>query len=90
MGHEVEKIAMQSSHSIAAKLDSPSDWKIHRERIIASDVIIDFTQPNAALQNIYQAFKLDKPMVIGTTGWDDKKEDVRRFCLANNQELFVA
>ena len=37
-----------------------------------SDVIIDFTTPESTLQNIKFASDLRKPIVIGTTGLNDK------------------
>jgi 4-hydroxy-tetrahydrodipicolinate reductase len=37
----------------------------------SSDVLIDFTTPDATLQNIRSAAKSDLPMVIGTTGFSE-------------------
>ncbi len=90
MGKEIEKIALQNNHSITAILDKLEDWEIYRENIVESDVIIDFSQPDVVLSNIYQAFKLNIPIVVGTTGWDNKKEEIRQLCLANDQALFAA
>jgi 4-hydroxy-tetrahydrodipicolinate reductase len=71
MGKEIEKIAVQNNHSITAILDKLEDWEIYLENIVESDVIIDFSQPDVVLSNIHQAFKINIPIVVGTTGWDN-------------------
>jgi len=90
MGKEIEQIALQNNHTISAVLDKHEDWKIHQKIISGSDVIIDFSQPDVVVSNIKQAFKLNIPVVVGTTGWDNQKEEIHQLCLANNQALFVA
>ena len=90
MGRETERIALQKNHLITAVLDKAEDWKIYHDRIIESDVIIDFSMPGVVLTNIRQAFELNIPIVVGTTGWDDKKEEIRRQCLENDHTLFTA
>jgi 4-hydroxy-tetrahydrodipicolinate reductase len=90
MGREIEKTALQNNHSIAVILDNPADWNSNLHNISGSDVIIDFTQPDAIQNNILQAFKLNIPMVVGTTGWNHLKAEIRRICQANNHALFVA
>ena len=90
MGKETEKIALQNNHTISAILDKLEDWETYHENIAASDVIIDFSQPDVIISNIKQAFKFNIPIVVGTTGWDSKKEEIHQLCLANNQTLFAA
>jgi 4-hydroxy-tetrahydrodipicolinate reductase len=47
-----------------------------------SDVMIDFTSPKASLANLDAAVKADKPLVIGTTGFEpDQKERVAKEAL---------
>ena len=41
------------------------------------DVIIDFTTPEAAVQNMRACLATGAKMVIGTTGWYDKLPDMR-------------
>ncbi len=43
-----------------------------------SDVVIDFTTPQSTLQNVIMASEQNTPMVIGTTGLDDKVMDAIR------------
>src|SRR5580698_7372695 len=41
------------------------------------DVVIDFTTPEAAIQNMRACLATGAKMVIGTTGWYDKLSDMR-------------
>src|SRR5260370_39637130 len=41
------------------------------------DVVIDFTTPQAAIQNMRACLATGAKMVIGTTGWYDKLHDMR-------------
>jgi 4-hydroxy-tetrahydrodipicolinate reductase len=41
------------------------------------DVVIDFTTPEAAIQNMRACLATGAKMVIGTTGWYDKLNDMR-------------
>jgi 4-hydroxy-tetrahydrodipicolinate reductase len=38
------------------------------------EVVIDFTQPDTAVKNVETFAKMGKNIVLGTTGWYDKKE----------------
>lgn len=65
MGHEVENLIKESGrHSVVSLEDA--------------DVAIDFTAPEAVLENVKQAASLKKNLVIGTTGWYDNLEKVKK------------
>jgi 4-hydroxy-tetrahydrodipicolinate reductase len=42
------------------------------------DVVIDFTTPQAVLQNIFACIAAGRPMVVGTTGWYGQLQRVRQ------------
>ncbi|QQS28428.1 MAG: 4-hydroxy-tetrahydrodipicolinate reductase [Sphingobacteriales bacterium] len=44
------------------------------------DVAIDFSVPSAATENILSCFEAGIPVIIGTTGWLDKLEAVKKQC----------
>jgi 4-hydroxy-tetrahydrodipicolinate reductase len=46
-------------------------------RTLAGAVLIDFSIPDAVVDNVWTAAELGLDMVIGTTGWQDKRGDVR-------------
>jgi 4-hydroxy-tetrahydrodipicolinate reductase len=54
------------------------------------DVAIEFSQPDAAYENIMYCLNHNIPVVSGTTGWLDRKAEVNELCLKNNGTLFYA
>jgi 4-hydroxy-tetrahydrodipicolinate reductase len=74
MGKMVEKAALARGHRIV----SVNDPGVSPDALPAppqpekADVLIEFSGPEAALDNIRAAAALGKPIVSGTTGWYDK------------------
>jgi 4-hydroxy-tetrahydrodipicolinate reductase len=69
MGQMIEKAALEKGHSISARI-SASSWDV--EAAQTADIWIEFSNPHSAVENIIKAAKLNKPIVIGTTGWYDQ------------------
>src|SRR3990172_7277423 len=68
MGKEIEKICPARGHKVTQKFDI--DSKLTTATSVDDiDVFIDFTQPDAVIENVRTVAELKKPMVIGTTGW---------------------
>jgi 4-hydroxy-tetrahydrodipicolinate reductase len=55
-----------------------------------ADVAIEFTRPDAAIGNIYQCFEAGVPVVVGTTAWLHRLDEVKQQCAAMNGSLFYA
>jgi 4-hydroxy-tetrahydrodipicolinate reductase len=80
MGTEVERLAARKGHEIVVKLDADSNRGgsgLTRESVGGCDVIIDFTWPEAVLDNVRRIAGLGVPMVEGTTGWYEKIDAVK-------------
>lgn len=90
MGREIEKTALERKHKIAAIIDTEEDWSKYQKEIAKSDVVIDFSQPDVAVQNILRCFKAEIPIVSGTTGWDNQKEEIRKLCIEQGKTIFTA
>jgi len=90
MGREIEKAALARGHQILAKLDTPDDWQVQKSLISRADMVIDFSTPDSALNNIRRCFDLNLPVVVGTTGWNENAGLVRKWCLEEHQSIFVA
>ena len=88
MGKEVEQTALERSHEIILRIDSRAE--IDTEDLSKSEVAIDFSTPSSASYNILKCFDVNVPIVVGTTGWSDKLEDIKQACLEKNQALFYA
>src|SRR5262249_47285380 len=79
MGVLVEEIARARKHFIRS-LDI--DENLHaaaltKEKLHDIDVVIDFTTPDAAMENITGCVRSGKNIVVGTTGWYGEIPKVR-------------
>jgi 4-hydroxy-tetrahydrodipicolinate reductase len=88
MGKEVEKQASERGHEIVERFDTPKEW--NTEALKKADVVIDFSLPDSAIENIYKCFDAGIPIVTGTTGWYDKLGEVSEKCKSSDQTLFYA
>lgn len=76
MGKAIEKYAKQRAHEIVYRHDKN---EVEGDLSLA-DVAINFSVPNAALENIKLALKNQIPVVCGTTGWLEHYEEIVSFC----------
>ncbi len=90
MGKEVEKAAIARGHRVLARLDTPDDWQIQANTLGEGDVVIEFSTPRSALENIRRSFDLHLPVVIGTTGWNQSAGQVKKWCSDEGQAIFAA
>ena len=86
MGKMIEKLAKSRNHTIGAIIDEPN-WG--SKKIAGLDVVIDFTNPQSAVQNIENCFEENLPIVVGTTGWYDKLDQVKQW-VVNYDSAFLA
>ena len=90
MGHEVERVALTQGHEIAVTIDNEQEWNERIELLKKADVAIEFSQPDQAFANINRCFDLHLPIVVGTTAWYDRLDEVKQRCLQEKQSLFYA
>ena len=88
MGHMIEQSALSLGHSVVTTIDvfaedakvkiAAGDTKAMVDAIVASGAegIIEFTHPASVIDNIKALLPTKLPLVVGTTGWNDKKEEV--------------
>jgi 4-hydroxy-tetrahydrodipicolinate reductase len=86
MGKVIEQILLERGHSIVFKASSDFNEK----ELLDADVAIEFSVPNAVVDNINKCFSVNLPIVVGTTGWYNHFDEIKKFCLKNNQALFYA
>lgn len=77
MGKLVEQLAPEFGFEVAVRLTG-ADREITAERFSGIAVAIDFSTPAAVAENAERLAALRVPLVIGTTGWQDDLERVRR------------
>ncbi len=87
MGKAIEAIALQRNHSIAGKVDT-------REELLkfqgSADVAIEFSQPDAVVDNLRYCFDRKIPVVCGTTGWLEKRAAIEKECTEKGSAFFYA
>lgn len=88
MGKEIEKIALGRGHEIVLKIDVSNQDDLTVENLKKCDVAIEFTIPASAISNYHTCFEAGIPVVSGTTGWLDKKEEVYKKCTDTNGTFF--
>jgi 4-hydroxy-tetrahydrodipicolinate reductase len=90
MGKEIEKIAVSRGHKINLVIDINNPQDLTFENLRKCDVAIEFTIPHSAVNNYNICFEAGIPVVSGTTGWLDKKEEVLRKCTEMNGTFLYA
>lgn len=90
MGKEIEQIALSRGHQIVLKVDVTNATTYTLEELKNADAAIEFSIPESAVKNIYKCFDAGIPVVVGTTGWLDKLNEVKQKCNSLNQTLFYA
>jgi len=87
MGQIIERFALERGHEIVLKIsiDNLSDFTT--ANLAVADVAIDFSAPDAAVDNIYKCFEAGVPVVVGTTGWYGKLQEIKNDCLSSNNTL---
>ena len=80
MGKAIEQIALERGHEIVCKIDID----LAEGKLRGADAAINFSIPNAAVDNITSALHQAVPVVCGTTGWLDAFPQVTQTAMENN------
>ena len=80
MGKIIDEIATQRNHEIVARLnESPTSGNLNN-----ADVVIEFSNPEVAFNNIKTCLENKIPVICGTTGWLDQKPEIEKIAAENN------
>lgn len=90
MGKAIEEIAEERGHTIAHKININNTQALKFIDSEDIDVAIEFSQPDAAFDNIKYCITHGIPVVSGTTGWLDKKPEIDALCMDKNGSVFYA
>jgi len=81
MGHEVEAILQARGHQVTARIDpkpgAGDATSLSSELIRSSQAVIEFSLPEAVVGNVRTYAAAGLPAVVGTTGWDAQKAEVK-------------
>jgi 4-hydroxy-tetrahydrodipicolinate reductase len=86
MGKAIEQISIDRGHTVVAKVDPDNTVGSLSE----ADVAINFSVPNAAVENIKAALNLKVPVVCGTTGWLEHQKQIEAYCLDKDSAFLYA
>ena len=90
MGKTIEQIALNRGHEIVLKIDINNQHELTIENLQKADAVIEFTIPSSAISNYNTCFKAGVPVVSGTTGWLDRKDEVVAEINKQNGTFFYA
>jgi 4-hydroxy-tetrahydrodipicolinate reductase len=88
MGRAIEEIAIERGHEILFK--SNSVFPLNDRDIDSVDVVIEFTKPDLAVKHIEMVLNSKKPIVVGTTGWNEEINKVESLVSKNQGSLLYA
>lgn len=80
MGKIIDEISLSRGHEVVARLKETPN----RESLKDADVVIEFSNPEAAFENIKVCLENKIPVICGTTGWLDKKPEIERIAVEQN------
>lgn len=95
MGKTIEQIALERGHQIAGRIDR-GDGPGHNHAELtnlssdAVDVVIEFSTPESAAENITYCLERGWPVVSGTTGWLSRRADIEEICKTRKGAFFYA
>ena len=90
MGKIISQLAEERGHRIVAKINIDNVSDLAHVDAAGVDVAIEFSQPESAVGNISWCIEHRVPVVVGTTGWMDKKKEVENGCKATDGTVFYA
>ncbi|MDW8419921.1 MAG: 4-hydroxy-tetrahydrodipicolinate reductase [Chitinophagales bacterium] len=81
MGKEIEQVIRDTAAGeVILKVTEETADTLTAQNLRQCDVAIEFTQPDAAVANIFRCLDAGVPVVVGTTGWFSRLEEVKAKC----------
>lgn len=90
MGQLIDKLATEKGHEVVGKINIDNRNELEHLNSSNVDVAIEFSQPEAAVENIKWCLDHQIPVAVGTTGWLDKRAEINAYCKENNGTYLFA
>jgi 4-hydroxy-tetrahydrodipicolinate reductase len=90
MGKIIEEILLQRGHQVVLKIDSKNQSELTSENLQKADVAIEFTNPHSAYDYVKLCIDSAVPVVSGSTGWNNKLDEIKKYCIQNKGALLHA
>lgn len=86
MGKTIEHLALQKGHQIVCRKSGDHS----KGSLSEANVAIEFSVPEAAVDNLLECFEHQIPVVCGTTGWLERWDEVLKICESRNGSMIYA
>jgi 4-hydroxy-tetrahydrodipicolinate reductase len=83
MGRIIERLAAEKGDEIVLKIDESNAQDL-AEKLKSADAVIDFSSAKAVKRNVEACLAANVPLVEGTTGWNEQKEEIRKLVERQN------
>lgn len=90
MGQLIDKLATEKGHEVVGKINIDNRHELEYLNSSNVDVAIEFSQPEAAVENIKWCLDHQIPVAVGTTGWLDKRAEINSYCKEKNGTYLFA
>lgn len=90
MGKSIEKQAVSNGLEVVWIVKNENDWD--KIDILSNpvNVVIEFTRPDAAADNIKRLIESGLPVITGTTGWYNELDELKKFVIEKQGTLLYA
>ena len=88
MGHAIEQVATQRGHNIVLRISSANKDEMTPENLQKADVAIEFTNPEAAKDNVLSCLGAGVNTISGSTGWNKYLPDAEQ-CAKDHDAAFL-
>ena len=90
MGKTIERIATANGDEVILKIDIDQRSELTPEKLKKADVVIEFTQPESAFDNLHYCLTHGVPVISGTTGWLARYSELVTYCQAQHGAFLYA
>ena len=92
MGHAIEQLASTRKFTVVSRIDPHGGdaTTVSRDALKGAEVAVEFSTPATAPANITAALEAGCAVVVGTTGWYDRRAEVERMARDTGGALLVA
>lgn len=90
MGKAIEQVALERGHTITAKITRSNCSLLDKITSGQVEAAIEFSQPEAAYENIKTCLARQIPVVSGTTGWLQRETEIHNFTKDTKGAFFYA
>ena len=88
--HELAKTKFADKYNVNLIVDQHNRLELTAELLRQSDVAIEFTGPESAIENIKFCFDADVPCISGSTGWTKRLKELQLYAIEHEKSFLYA